>query len=163
MAPTHGYFHRAQSMAPRQIQPLRVESNSLNGLLPEDHAAALALEGFETALRIDKWQPQDAAHNFVENDSREFAEGRLVHSDQSAVHGPRANRYVAVLQRVDQFSGFLNRRGEVGVCEKCDAAARFMHAVAHAVALAAVETIRDQPERRNLDAKILCHCGGAIL
>src|SRR6266478_8114861 len=124
MAPTHGYFHRAQSMAPRQVQQLRVESKALNRLLLEDHAAALALEGFETALRIDKRQPQDASHDFIENDSRKFAEGRLVHSDQSAVHRPRANRYITVFQRVNEFSGFIDRRGEVCVREKRDAAAR---------------------------------------
>src|SRR5260370_2558385 len=98
MPPTHGYFHRAQSMAPRQVQQLRVKSKALNRLLLEDHAAALAPEGFETTLRIDKWQPQDGSHTFVENDSRKFAKARLVPSDHSAAHHPSTNPSVPVLK-----------------------------------------------------------------
>ncbi len=85
-----------------------------------------------------------------------------MHGDQAAVHRPGADRYVAGLQRVNKFSGFLNWRGEVGIGEKRDAAARFLHAVAHAVAFAAVDTIRNHPKRGNLDAKILRHGRGAI-
>src|SRR3981081_4497246 len=98
-------------MMPRQVQQLRVEPESLNRLLLEDDTAAFAPERFETALGIDKRQPQDASHNLIENDSCEFAERRLVHADEAAVHRPGANRQVIVVQSVDEFAGFLNRRG----------------------------------------------------
>src|SRR5260370_37892740 len=163
MGPANGYLNRPQSMAPRKIQQFGVEPKSLNRLLLKDYPAALTLERLETALRIDKGQPQDAPHNFVENDSSEFAERRFVHGDQAAVHRPGADRYVAGLQRVNKFSGFLNLSGEVGIGEKRDAAARFLHAVAHTVAFAAVDTIRNHPKRGNLDAKILRHGGWRII
>src|SRR5712664_3194842 len=163
MPPTLGNFNRAQAMMPRQVQQLRIEPETLNRLLLEDDAAALALERLETALGIDKWQPQDDSHNLVENDSGKLAEGRLVHADQAAVHRPRANSHVIGLQSVNEFAGLLHRRGEIRVREKGDAAARFLHAVTYAVAFASVDTIRDHPQRGNLAAKGFRHRGGAIL
>src|SRR5260370_17840149 len=97
MPPAHGNFNRSQAMMPRQVQQLRVEPKTLNRLLLEDDAAAFAPERFETALCIDKRQPQDASHNLVENDSGEFAEGRLVHANETAVHRPGANSPVILL------------------------------------------------------------------
>src|SRR5260370_22522001 len=141
MTPGHGNFNRAQAMMPREVQQLRVESESLNRLLLEDNAAALAPERFETALCIDKRQPQDASHNLVENDSGEFAERRLVHADQAAVHRPRADRHVIGLQSLNELAGFFNRRGKIRIREKCDAAARFLHSAAYAVAFASIDTI----------------------
>src|SRR5258708_28332119 len=152
MPPTHGYLHRTQSMVPRQVYQFRVEPESFDPLLFEDDAAALALERLETALRIDKRQPQDDSHNLVENDSRKFAEGRFAYSDQAAVHRPRANRHVVSLQSVNEFSGFLNRRGKIRVREKRNAAARFLHAVAHAVPFAPTDTILHHANRGNLYA-----------
>src|SRR5260370_17665700 len=98
MPPAHRNFNRAQSMTPRQVQQLRVEPESFDRLLLEYDAAALAPERFETALRIDERQPQDGSHYLVEDDSGEFAEGRLVHADQSAVHRPIPNPHALHLQ-----------------------------------------------------------------
>src|SRR6266851_4661598 len=138
MPPAHRNFNRAQAMMPRQVQQLRIEPETFDRLLLENDAAALTPERFETALRIDKRQPQDTLYYLVENDSGEFAEGRLVHADQAAVHRPRANSHVIGLQSVNELAGFFNRRGKIRVREKCDAAARFLHAVANAVAFASV-------------------------
>src|SRR5260370_24399992 len=155
MAPAHGDFNRPQAMAPRQVQQFGVEPKSLNRLLIEDYPAALALERLKTALRIDERQPQNDSHNDVEDDPREFAETRFVHGDQATVPRPGADRYVVVLQRVNEFSGFLYGCGEVGIREERDAAARFLHAMAHAVALAAVDASRNHAKRGDLDAKLV--------
>src|SRR6267378_427866 len=163
MPPAHGNFNHAQSMTPRQEQQLRVEPETLNRLLLEEDAAAFAPERFETALGIDKRQPQDASHNLIENDSSEFAERRLMHADEAAVHRPGPNRHVIGVQSVDEFAGFLNRRGEIRGREKCDAAVRFLYTVAYAVAFASIDPIRNHAHRGNLDAKIFRHRGGAIL
>src|SRR5882762_3473400 len=93
MPPAHGNFNHAQSMTPRQEQQLRVEPETLNRLLLEEDAAAFAPERFETALGIDKRQPQDAAHNLIENDSSEFAERRLMHADEASVYRPGPKRH----------------------------------------------------------------------
>src|SRR5713101_3804877 len=163
MPPAHRNFNRAQSMTPRHVQQLRVEPETFDRLLLEDDAAALAPERFETALRIDERQPQDGSHYLVEDDSGEFAEGRLVHADQAAVHRPRANRHVIDVQSVNEFAGFLNRRREIRVRKKGEAAARFLHPVAYAVAFASIDAIRNHAQRGNLDAKIFRHRGCAIL
>src|SRR6266849_5991049 len=161
MPPAHRNFNRAQSMTPRQVQQLRVEPETLNRLLLEDDAAALAPERFEAALCIDERQPQDGSHNLVEDDSGKFAEGRLVHADQAAVHRPGADSHVIGVQSLDEFAGFLNRRGEIRVREKCDPAARFLHPAAYAVTLASIYAIRDYAQGGNLDAKILLHRASA--
>src|SRR5260370_16892025 len=163
MPPAHRNFNRAQAMTPRQVQQLRVEPKSLNRLLLEDDRAVFAPKRFETALRIDKGKPQDNSHNFVENDSGEFAEPRLVHTDQAAVHRPRANSNVIGLQSGYEFAGFLNRRGEIRVGEKRDVTTRLQHAVAYAVSFASVDTIRYHTQRGDLDAKIFSHRGRAVI
>src|SRR5256885_12603274 len=104
MPPAHRNFNRAQAMTPRQIQQFRIEPEALNRLLLEDDAAALAPERFETALRIDERQPQNASHNLVEDDSGKFSEGGFVHADQSAVHGPRANGHVIGFKGATAFA-----------------------------------------------------------
>ncbi len=85
-----------------------------------------------------------------------------MHGDQTAVHRPGANRHIIRLQRINEFSGFFDRRGKVCVGEKRDASPRFLHAVANAVALTVVDAIRNHAQRGNLDAKIFRHRGGAI-
>src|SRR5260370_20371051 len=163
MAGGRGNFKGAEAMTAGQVQQLRVETESLNRLLLEDDRAVLAPERFETALGIDKGKPQDASHNLVENDSGEFAEPRLVHADQAAVHRPRANSHVIGVQCRYEFAGFLNRRGKIRVRENRDAATRFLHTVAYAVAFASVDAIRNHAQRGNLDAKIFSHSGLASL
>src|SRR5437016_10795020 len=59
-----------------QVEQFRIEAEPLDGLLVENNPATLAKEGFEAALGVDKRQPQDDANDFVEQDSREFAERR---------------------------------------------------------------------------------------
>jgi len=99
MPPAHRNLHGAQAMVARQIQKFRVEPKALDPLLLENDFARIIAEGLESALRIDKWQPQDDANNLVENDAGEFTERRFMDADQTAVHGARTNGYVKFLQR----------------------------------------------------------------
>src|SRR6266849_2390862 len=97
MAPAHGDFDGAQAMMPRKIKQFRVEPEALDGLLLENNLATFAVEGFEAALRVHKRQPQDEANELVENDSSEFTERRLVHGDEAAIHGARADSHRAIV------------------------------------------------------------------
>src|SRR5215472_12640925 len=115
VSPAHGNLDGAQAMAQGAEQQLRVEAEPLDGLLLENNPASLAKEGFEAALGVDKRQPQGYANDFVEQHSSEFAEGRLVHSNQAAVDGARANGHVEVFEGIDELVGFFDRRGEIGV------------------------------------------------
>ena len=110
-------------------------------MLLEEDLAAFAPERFEAALRIDKWQPQDHAHDRVEDDAREFAERRLMNADQAAVERPGAYGDIVVLQRVKKLWSFFDRRGKIGIREEHHAAARFLHAVADAESFAAVHAV----------------------
>src|ERR1700676_1312974 len=61
--PAHGNFHGAQSMMPRQVEKLGIETEALDALLFEKNAAALAAKCLESALRIDERQAQNDAHD----------------------------------------------------------------------------------------------------
>src|SRR5437667_965646 len=50
--------------------------------------------------------------------------------------------------RREELGCFFDRRGQVGIAEQENLAARVQHAVAHAVSLAAIAGIFEQPERR---------------
>jgi len=85
------------------------------------NSAAFALERLEPALRID----QTAGHKILltillKMIPRIRGKGDFVHGDQTAVHRrePIATSYV--LQRINEFSGFFDRRGKVCVREKRD-------------------------------------------
>jgi len=117
MAPAHGDFHGAQTVVARELQQFRVEPEALDGLLLENNPATLAVEGFEAALGVDKRQPKNDANELIENDSGKFTEGRLVHGDEAAVNGARADGDVKLLQSIDELVSFLNRSGEIGVGE----------------------------------------------
>src|SRR5713226_10253874 len=159
MSPSHGNFHRAQTMMPREIQQFGVESEAFDGLLLEHDGATLAAERFEAALRVYERQPKDDSYEFVENDSGEFAEAGFMNRDQASVDGPRADGQIVLLQCLNELVGFFNRRGKIGVREKHNPASRFLHAVAHAVALAPVDSVRYHSKRGDLGLERLRNCG----
>jgi len=86
-----------------------------------------------------------------------------VYADQAAVYRPGADRHVKGFQCLHKFSGFLDWRRKISVREKCDAPARFFHAMPNAVAFTSINVIRNHAQRGNLDAKIFGHRGSAIL
>src|SRR6266566_3832595 len=90
MPPAHGNLHGAQAVMTRQVEQFRVESEALNPLLLEEDGAALPAKSFETALRIHEREPQDDSNDLVENDSGKLAKRRLMHADQTAIHGAGA-------------------------------------------------------------------------
>src|SRR6266403_5616252 len=143
MSPAHRDLHRAQSMMPRQVQQFGIKTEALDALLLENDDALITAERFEAALRIDKRQPQNDSNDLVENDARKFAKGSLVHGDQVAIQRARTDSHIVVFQSLYELPGFFDRCGKVRVREKSDFAPRFLHAVADAVAFAAVHAIRN--------------------
>ncbi len=92
MRPAHRNLGRLQPVVPRQVQQFRIEAEPLDALLLEDNAATLAAKGLKSALCIHERQPQNDAHDTVENNPGKFAERRFVDLDQFAVHRARADR-----------------------------------------------------------------------
>src|SRR6516165_5040467 len=127
---------------PREVKKLRVKAEPLNGLLLEQDPAPLAAKSLESALCVHKRQAQDDAHDFVEDDAGKLAEERLVHLDQAAVHGARADGHVMRLQSREKFLRLLDRRGQVRIGEQNGVASRFERAEAHAITFSAVNAIR---------------------
>src|SRR6266478_2354394 len=163
MPPAHGNLHGPQAVMTRQVEQFRVEPEALNPLLLEEDGAALPAKSFETALRIHEREPEDDSNDLVENDSGKLAKRRLMHADQAAIHGARANGDVIGSKSVDELAGFFDGCGKIRIREKCDAATRFLNAVADAIALAAVYAIRDYPQRGNFVAEGFRYRGRAIL
>src|SRR5258708_40356872 len=117
MAPTNGDFYGAQAVVAREVQQFRIEPEALDGLLIENNPATLAVEGFEAALGVDKRQPKNDANELIENDSGNLTEGRLVHGDEAAINGTRADGDVKLQQGIDELVSFLDWSGEIGVGE----------------------------------------------
>src|ERR1700687_4843129 len=99
MRPAHGNLNGAQPVMTRQIEKLRSKAEALNALLLEDHAAAFAPKGLETALCIDKRQTQNGAHNKIENDAGRLTKDGLTHGNQVAVQSAGADGHVVIRQR----------------------------------------------------------------
>src|SRR5216684_5643271 len=108
MRPAHWNFNGLEPVMPRQIQQFRIKAEALDALLLENNAATLAAECFEAALRVHERQPQNDAHDAIENNSSKFAEWRFVHFDQFSIHRARSDGDIIVLQRGEQLVGFLD-------------------------------------------------------
>ena len=164
MRPAHGNLDGAETVAPGEEQQLGVEAETLDALLLEQDAAGFAEEGLKAALGVHKRQKQTDADNFIENNSGEFAEGRLVDFDEAAVERARTDGDVRLGagERGEQLVGLFDGRGKVGVAEENDAAAGLEGAATHAETFAAVDSVGDHAERRNFRHKRPGDFGGAV-
>src|SRR6476661_2784530 len=133
MPPAHGNLPCVQSVVARQVQQLGIKSEALDALLFENDAAPFAAEGLETALGIDKRQPQHDSHDLIEKDARKLTESRLVHGDQGAVHGARTDSHITVFQGLEELPSLFNGCGKVRVGKESNSAPCFLHTVADAV------------------------------
>src|SRR5271155_3992269 len=144
MRPAHGDFRGAQAVMASQVQQFRVEAETLDTLLGENYFAGFAPESFEAALGVDEGEAQTKTHHVVEDDSGEFAEGRLMRADQAAIDGARTDGHVeAVVHRRQELVGLLDGGGEIRVAEERDASASLQHSVADAEAFPAIDAIRN--------------------
>src|SRR2546427_7619693 len=144
--PTHGNFDGAEAMAFGEEENFGVEAEALDALLLKDDARVFADEGFKAALRVGEIQPSDRADDGIENLAGKLAQRRLVNFDQAGIHAARADSDLVATQRGEQLIGLLDRRGQVSIGEQHDPPAGLEHAVAHAVAFAAVAAVREQPQ-----------------
>src|SRR5216683_3828166 len=153
MRPTHWNFNGLEPVMPRQIQQFRIKAETLDTLLLENNAATLAAECFEAALRVHERQPQNDAHDAIENNSGKFAKRRFVHFDQLSIHGARADGHVVWAERGEKFVRFLDWGGKIGVAEQHVFASGFHQAVTNAVTFAAVFAVFQYPKIRDAVAE----------
>ena len=57
-----------------EVEKFGIKAEALNALLSKNYAARLAAKGLEAALRIDKWQAENGAHNEIKNHAGVLAE-----------------------------------------------------------------------------------------
>ena len=93
-----------------------------------------------------------------------FPDGGLVDFDEASIEGAGADGGVVsvVAHGREEFLSLLDRRREVGVAKQRNFAARFEHAVAHAVSLSPVGLVRYQPQFAMLFPVGVYDRGGAI-
>src|SRR3984885_16091767 len=89
VSPANRNFRGAKSTALGQEQQLGVESESFDSLLVENHQAAFAHEGLESALGVLKRQSRKDSHPGVEDHSRDFPETGLATENQGGGEGAR--------------------------------------------------------------------------
>src|SRR3989441_1299859 len=160
--PTHRNFDGAQAMAFGEEKDFGVEAEALDALLLKDDARVFADEGFKAALRVGEIQPGDRADDGIENLAGKLAQRRLVNFDQAGIHAARADCDFVATQRGEQLIGLLDRRGQVSIGEQHDPPAGFEHAVAHAVAFAAVAAVREQPQAGEFRAPLFHNSRTAV-
>src|SRR5712675_2959056 len=114
MRPAHWNFSGLKSVMAREIQQFRIKAETLDALLLENNAATLAAKRLEAALRIHERQPQNDAHDAIENNSSKFAERRFVHFDQFAIHRARSDGHIVLIERGEKFVRFLDGSGKIG-------------------------------------------------
>jgi len=83
--------------------------------------------------------------------------------NEAAIQRARADGDIVLPQCRQQFIGFFNGRGEIGVGEKNVFAPGFLHAMTHAVAFAAVLAIPQYAKIWDTVGERCCDFGGAIV
>lgn len=142
MRPPDRDFCRAQAVALGKEKDFGVKSESFDTLLFENNSRSIPPECFESTLGIVKRQTGKESYQAIEDEPRQFTKARLMNVNHRAVDSARTDRdIISSTNRGQKLLGFLDGGGQVGVGEKCNAAARFKHAVAHAVAFSAISVI----------------------
>jgi len=127
-------------MTPR-VEKLGIKAKALNRCLLENYAARFAAKGLEAALRIDKWQTENGAHNKIENHARVLAKGGLPDGNQTAVQRARANSHIVIGKRGEELVRFFNRRRQIRVGKQHDSSARFHHSMTNAVTFSPIRAV----------------------
>src|SRR5579863_846321 len=149
VAPQHGDFLHLKSKFAGEEKNLGIESPALDFLQREDGLDGGLAEGFESALRIGELEAERDAQQEIEDAAEDLAmQGLALRLGFGAQPARTDGDVSAGFDGCEEFYGFLNRRGEIGVAEENDAALSVEHAVADAVALAAVAGIFDEMNDR---------------
>ncbi|MGB2886896.1 MAG: hypothetical protein WBC04_04305 [Candidatus Acidiferrales bacterium] len=162
VGPAHGDFDADKAVTAGEEEQFGIEAEALTALLFEGDPGTIAAECFEAALGVVEGQADEQADEAIENDSGDFAHAGLVDGDEAAVDGARTNRYIRLVEGREKLVRLLDGSGKIGIGEQGDVTTRFEHAVAHAVAFAAVAAVRNQAQARKFRLPILNDAGGGI-
>ncbi len=164
MRPLHRNLDRLQLELVGQEQDLGIESPALNMLSRKDDVGRLAGKRLEAALRVAIAESEHDSQAQVEESAIELAQEWLPLGLQFALQPTRSDGDIgAVANGGEQLVGLIDRRGQIGVGEQHHVAAGVQHAVAHAVAFAAIAGIFQQPDTVIDGGKLAHHLGGVVL
>jgi putative membrane protein len=149
VGPTDRHLNDPKTALEGNKQNLRIEAPAHDGLKLEDGLGGFAGEGFEAALGVGKLQPHHYPDDYVEAAAEKLPVERLAVGLAAALEPAGADGNVrSVGDGGKQPFRLLDGSREVGVGEQDHLAQGLEQAGAHAVALAAVARILDQPEFR---------------
>ncbi len=147
MSPTDGDFVDAVAALAGDEENFRIEAPALDGLQLEDGLRGGAGEGLEAALRVSVGKAHDGAGDAVETAAEKLPIERLANGLAGALEPAGTDGDVgAGGDGGEETVGLLNGRGEIGVGEHDHFTERVKNAVAHAVALAVIAGILEQPD-----------------
>jgi len=149
MGPGYGDFLYFEAEFAGEEKNFGVESPALDFLAREDGVDGRTIEGFESALRVSELKAEGEAEQQVEDAAEELAMQRLALGLGFGAQPAGADGDVGSgFEGGEKFGSFFDGRREVGVGEEDELSARVEHAVAYAVAFAAIAGIFYQAQSR---------------
>src|SRR5712692_4289075 len=137
--PNHRDLDRTQTHPAGQEEDLWIKPPALDSLQGENSLRRLPTKGLEATLRVPETQPQNEPQQHVKNTSECLPVKGLALGLQFGAQPAGSHDDVSpLMDGIEQFFCFGDRRGEVGICKQTNIAASVQHAVAHAISLAAV-------------------------
>jgi hypothetical protein len=140
--PNHRDLDRLQTHPAGQEKNLWIKPPALDPLQGKNSLRRLTSKGFEAALRIPEMQTQNEPQQHVKNASERLpVEGLALGLEFGAQPAGSYGDVGPLMDSIEQFLRFGDRRGEVGVCKQTNITASVQHAVAHAISLATVSRV----------------------
>jgi hypothetical protein len=146
--PDDGNFLHFEFELSSQEENLGIKTPAFNFLEREDRLNCGSPESFEAALGVLEFQTKGEAQDQVVDSAEELAVQRLALRLGFGPQPARADGDIGTLfKRFEKLGSFFDRRRKVRIAEEDDSAAGIEHAVPHAVSLAAIAGIFQQPQR----------------
>src|SRR5262245_21744433 len=148
VVPSDGSLKQTPALLFRDEEYLRIETEAVNLLRPEDRLRGFPSERFEPALRILESQTGERKLDQIANSPYGLTKRRLMRPDQTAINGARSEDDIVASpgDRLDHFDDLAGRGRQISVEKKGDLARGLKHPISHGIALTAVPRILDQPQ-----------------
>ena len=147
--PLHGHILHAQAEALGEEDDFYVEGKAVERLARKNGVHRAAAKCFKTTLRIAHTDACEEAEDGVKSLAHLAARQTLAAEDGAACVLAIADEHIHLRLRCEpreEAPDFLQRRGEIGIHEKGDVAARCEHPRAHGVAFPPLHIVGEDAE-----------------
>ena len=148
VVPADGSLKQTPALLFRDEEYLRIETEAVNLLRPEDRLRGFPSKRFEPALRILESQTGECELDQIANSPYGLTKRRLMRPDQTAINRARSEDDIVASpgDRLDHFDDLAGRGRQISVEKKNDLAAGFEHSVSHGIAFPPIPRILDYPQ-----------------